>query len=515
MRNVGRPIAVMLVLLFLAPATLAMKVIVASRNEKLSIVDPMLASVTGEVMLDDDPDGDRQPDPVHDVCVSTLPFQTGDFAFVLQDEFVRVIDLFSETILQTHDLATLLGVDLELVGCSAAAPRDFVEPASGLPTKISYLHVVANRRDTGEAWFLVLDQQALASAPPMSTPIPGQGSFGTGTTALGVEVIGLSAGDRHQRAWYQTLLSGAGGDEIRAQLVSGGELLDSGWTPGDMRSFPVTAAVSAPLRMGAPLSRELPILPTGPAGEAVNLDLDGSCALGGDLTAGSTTGPGIGSFTHLFTRRDTDQLLVVDGGTCDVQMVSTGAGPVDVATAGLVDWTEAYTANFDGDSITIIRRDGSTPIDVPIGTGGAVCQACPIAVEFIPDTVCVVQDVRVQLVDVDGDGPDDLRLFWSADACGPSTTEYVVYCGCSGSAPAPTCPCYCDCSLPVPPAGCQCPGLPLGGSEAVSAGFVGLEPDIPVLENKWKELGRTMGNEFTAPDLGGDVHDLDFNVEGE
>jgi hypothetical protein len=158
----------------------AMKVIVLGQNsEQLWIIDGDLGTVTGTIPLNDDPDGDRLPDPPTDVCSSTVPGSAGQHAFVLQDEFIRVIDLRSEAIVQTHDIASRFGLpDLKLVACHASAPQHFEpkDPSNPPGPTLTFLHVIANETSTGEARFVVLRADAVARQPHRADrrPLPGQ-----------------------------------------------------------------------------------------------------------------------------------------------------------------------------------------------------------------------------------------------------------------------------------------------------------------------------------------------------
>ncbi len=499
-------------LLILAAALTASQALAANlyvlneRAESISVVNLSTSTVTSTIPLAD-PDGNGRPDPPSDLTFSTLPGHMNDHAYVAQGRFLRVVSLQLGTVVRTHDIALLLGLgDLTLAACESAPPRLHIDPPSGMPTLRSYLHLVATMA-SGEARFIVFDQQSLfltTAGPPA-----GQGSLGVNATALGVKVLEEPSGGMFQRAWYQTKTLVGVTNVVRSTLVQSGRFVGAPWTAATTKIVSVPVPPGASLRMGAPWGGgELPVLPTGGGGALQNLATGQGCPIGGDVVAASVSGPGLGSYTILAVRGDTDELVAVNGRDCTTTTFATGASPVDVATLGPVDWVEAFTANRDGDSVTRIKRDG-TSITIPIGSGGGSCVACPTALAA-PTLACAPSELRMDVRDADADGQDDdLHLQWNTAGCA-SGTQFYVYCSCRDD--SPTCPCRCDCSLPNPPPGCACAGTSGFNLGFAPAGVIQLEPDVAVQENPWKILGVTAGPSLDAVGLGASPDSMDVNV---
>ncbi len=475
------------------------------RSESISVVDLTMGAVVATIDLSD-PDGDMLPDPPADLALSTVPGRVGSHAFVTQGRFLRVVDLRARAVTRTHDVAALLGTGgLTLSGCDAAPPRLHVDPANGSPALRSYLHLAATS-STGEARFVVFDQERLFLTAP-GVPA-GQGSLGANARGIGVKALEEPFGAKFQRAWYQTSSLAGTSSALHSVLVHSGQTLGSPWIASTRRVVPVPAAPTTPIRMGAPSGGgELPVLPTAATGSLTHLDTGDVCPLGGDLVAVSTTGPGLSSYTILAARKDTDELLVVDGKTCSAESFPTGGSPVDVTTLGPLDWTEAFTANRDGDSVSWLRPDRSVQTIV-IGSGGSQCQACPTALVVARPPACAPTNLRLDVRDADGDGTrDDLHLEWTAPGCA-AATQFVVSCTCVDD--SPTCPCACDCEQPFPPPACHCPGLPVVA--ALGPGDFQIEPDTPIQENPWKILGVTGATSFNASDIGDDSDGIFLQV---
>lgn len=476
------------------------------RAESISVIDLSTNAVSRTISIAD-PDRDGRPDPPAALTLSNSPAHRGDHAFVAQGRFLRVVNLASGTVVRTHDIAAITGhPGLALAACESAPPRIHLDSVTGAPELKSYLHLAATT-PTGDACFFVFDQEQLFLTAP--GPAAGEGVLGLGT-ALGVEVLEEPHGSMFQRAWYSIRATVGTQIEVQAVLVQSGRPVGSPWSVAKRKRFPVPLPPRPSLRIGAPAGGgELPVLPTGPAGTLQNLDAAASsCSLGSDVTAVSVTGPGLASYTVLALRSDAGELVEVDARNCVTNTIPTGANPVDVATLGTIDWGQAFTANHDGDSVTRVKRDGTTTT-IPIGPGGGACVHCPIALAA-PGVGCVATDLRAEVRDADADGRrDDLSLQWSGAGC-PSATTYTVWCMCADDSPA--CPCRCDCSLPVPPAGCACGGTT---SFSASEGAIQLEPPVSIQENPWKILGVTAGTSLNAIDLGGGAGSVDLNVTAE
>jgi hypothetical protein len=222
-----------------------------------------------------------------------------------------------------------------------------------------------------------------------------------------VRVLGAPAGDRTQRAWYSFRDPGDP-PSVGAVLVSSGDALADAWSAGRVVKtlLPVGATVPDSIHPGAPHSRELPLLPEGPAGTLLNLDSGERCNFAGVPRAVSVTGPGIGSHDIWVAAVDpatgSDTVQLGNWATCMLNApVEVGQNPVDLDTLGRVEWQELYVANRDSDSVTILTAAAPTlPIEVLLATHPpGPCQKCPrsIAVRESPATVCRAVNMTAEL----------------------------------------------------------------------------------------------------------------------
>jgi hypothetical protein len=384
-----------------------------------------------------------------------------------------------------------------------------------------YYLYCAGTTGTGDAYYVVMDQEVLIAGVPASNPVVGHGVLASGATGHDVTLMGSPRGERHLRAWYTVTRSGTVADELLAVLVAGSDTLQIGWQVVETRSFPVTAG-SLPDVLGAsaPVGGELPAVALGSGGRLENLDTGGFCDIGGDLTDVSITGIGLNSYTVLALDRSVSELVVVDARTCDTNTnpIPVGQKPVDVVTLGWLYWDRAWVANFDSDTITQVDSDGTTPTTIALGPPPVgACDKCPISMGVTERVAKLCEVVRLKETpqDTDMNGKiDRIRLDWVAVGC-DSAAEFTVGCRCRDALDA-SCPCACDCTLPMPPAECFCPGSPaiaMGGAD--NEGTIQAVPPDPANENPWITLGVTPGGTFLHDIDDGNNSETEYSVESD
>jgi hypothetical protein len=456
--------------------------VVNELSRDVSIIASDTEVVSGTVSLAD------RPEQPYGIAFSAVPGHVGQYAFVTQGSFIRVIDTTSRTVVRTVNISTFLGQPAVLKGCYAARPRDFVD-TGGMPVLRTYLHVAAQVQPaTGptEIWFIVLDQEALAISPPGTPPIVGAGAMqvaGAGAIleAMDVTVLNTPFGPHFERAWY-TFREVSPAPTIYAALVATPRLVGSAWSVVRTRAQPFTGGTPLPdaIALDVPYSRNLPLLPLGPLGRLLNLDTESFCDIGGVLRNGIVLGPGPGSFTVLAADRVADGvagvLRLVDLQTCGVQTFPVGVDPVDVVTLSSIDWTKAFVANRTSDSVTVVRSDG-TQATIALDMLPGPCTRCPRSImrNFVVALACTVTDFRI------AEAPNglDLLLSWTPVGC-EAGVSFRVSCVCKDS---PDCP-----------PGCISLAAAAGGADPPSTDGAEIGP---MCEGEWKTLGRSLVPSYT------------------
>lgn len=449
--------------------------VVNGSSRDIAIIDADLETVVGGVPLTDLPSAPTC------VAFSSVEGYAARFAFVGQGAFVRVIDVATRTVVRTVNLAALVGHPVEVRACDAARPREFL--AATLPSVESYLHVAAQVQPSmslpPEPWFVVLDQRALAVDPPGTPPMVAAGMLhpvadGVAREGMDVVVLPTEHGPAFQRAWH-TYRESTPASRIVARLVAAGLQIGAPWSviASHEESFMTGTPIPDTLGLAVPFSREFPVLPAGPGGRVVNLDTGGSCTLGGVPRGVAVTGVGPNGYT----------VLVVDGSgggagsarlvspqTCAVQSFPVGADPVDVAIHDHVAFRKAFVANRGGNTVTVLRPDG-TQANIPVGGGPRA-----LDINHFPHG-CTITHVMTEHPDVSV----DVEISWHTVGCDPDTTAYQVWCHCAAGCP-PEC---------VPDlAKADDPGtLGVGNLEAPAGVFEG--------GGKWGPLGVTREKQFT------------------
>ncbi|MCP3981562.1 MAG: hypothetical protein GY716_19865 [bacterium] len=455
-------------------------------SENIAVVDVGLDSVLQTIALPNPADPGKSAPPWC-LAFSSVAGQAGQIAFVTQGRWIRVVSVSSGSVIATVDLAAPLGLaDVELRGCSAAAPRDFANVA-GPPATKSLLHVAANAPG-GTPMFVVLDQAALTAG---TTAIVGSGALAASGTALDVQVLGAPQGERFQRAWYSVLHPGPN-TQVAPVLVTTGVASGAPWTVAARPGVLIPSVPLAPevLRPGAPRDREFPVFPGGGAGTLRNVYSDLGCSIGGEIVAASVAGTGPKSYTVFALDRAGSTLHVVDPNTCLSTPFTVGTTPVSVTTLGRVVWRQAFVANFGSSDISVLYQDGTLKtiplLPIHLGTIGIGVPA---------QQECTISDLKVQTVAADVDlVPNDLEVSWDAGGCpGP----FEISCFCQDS--EPDCPCG-GCFCPTDEEGCVCPGLGFAGSSFAMGGpgIILFPQDIG--DDPWKMLGDAPSSPFLHHD---------------
>jgi len=400
--------------------------------------------------------GAGSPQP-YGLAFSTFATAPGSHAFVSQGADIRVIDADTRMIVSTVDVATLIGrPGVVLKGMDAARP-DLFEDDSGTLQMRYLLHVAADVRPAAGApfqpWFIVLDQAVLAGLSTGSALVadgPLVASPGSALEAMEVRVLGAPAGDAVQRAWY-SWRDNADPPAIGASRVVGD--VSSSWRVDAEFVNPLESADVVPesIHPGAPHSRELPLLPLGPAGTLRHLDSPKTCPFDDVPRAVSVTGPGLASFDLWVAIVDPlgpDRVELSNWETCTLQAsVNVGEDPVDMDTRGRVEWQQLYVASRSSDSVSII--DASDPTTAATVALSALptppCTKCPrsIAVRESAETVCRAVRLEAQRLEP----LEDVSYTWDGLGC-QEQTSFKVWCRCL----APTydeCPADCVANCPT------------------------------------------------------------------
>ena len=269
-----------------------------------------------------------------------------------------------------------------------------------------------------------------------------------------VRVLGAPAGDAIQRAWYTYRDTGSSPQKIGAALVVGGPETGSRWAVARVTETSLAPGEAAPesVHPGAPHSRELPLLPEGPAGTLLNLDTGNRCPISGEPRALAVTGPGLPSFDIWVASVNpgvaTDLLVRTNWFGCDADTpINIGKNPVDIETLGRVEWQEVYVASRDNDTVTIVTAAApATPNVISLTAGSpSPCVKCPrsLAVVESAATVCRAVDLQTEVI---GSAPD-VRYSWDGLGC-ETLTSFKVWCRCLSTdlAACPT-----DCTVNCPP----------------------------------------------------------------
>lgn len=470
--------------------------VVNGRSLDIAVIDSATDTEVATIPLDDI-DGDGTADPgapaPSAVDFSTVPGQAGDFAFVTQGQYLRVIDVRARAVVQTIDLEPLLAPATRLAGLASARPARFFAGAAGRVI-VTYLHVAAtvdsDGDGNGEALFVVLDQQELV-APTGTSPLVAQGSLeiqpGQDLTALGVTEMGVGDGPWEQRIWYSMTRAAGGGGTPAAQittLVSKGRNLSDPWQVGRRQESPLSGgSLPQRLRLDAPPDREMPVAPLPGEKRLKNLLNGGRCELAFAPSAVAVAGPGWDTYTVLAIDENLDQLFRVNSRTCAVDEFPAGLRPVDVQTLGRVQWRKAYVANQDDDSLTVLNADGSLRT-ILLASGGTPCQRCPesLGAQTTSANACTVQDLMAVKA-----GPDT-DLSWTGVGCQEGTI-YMIWCSCLK-----------DDLTPCPP---ECQGPPPLSTELALPAYplVGPPGPGPTTETPWEPLGYTADSVYTVQGL--------------
>jgi len=450
-----------LALLLLLPASFAQQRevwVVNEASRDISIIDdPSDVPATIETI----PLGDAAAPQPYGIAFSTFPAAPGSHAFVSQGRSIHVIEASSRTIVNTVDIAVLLGRPAVLLRGMDSARPDRFEDASGVLQMRNYLHIAADVRPVIGSplvpWFIVLDQAALTGLGPGPVLIAdGPLVAGASSTleAMEVRVLGAPAGDAVQRAWY-TFRDNADPPAVGAVRVVSGDQIASPWGVDRRVLTPLESAAVVPesIHPGAPHSRELPLLPQGPAGTLRHLDSDRTCPFEGSPRAVSVTGPGLASFdlwVAIVDPSGADRVQLSNWETCTLkESVTVGEDPVDMDTLGRVEWQELYVAGHDSDTVSII--DASDPSVARIIALSPLptppCSKCPrsLAVRESAATVCRAVRLEAELLEP----LDDVHYSWDGLGC-EEQASFKVWCRCL----APNfdeCPADCVAGCPAVP----------------------------------------------------------------
>jgi len=384
--------------------------------------------------------GAADPRP-YGIAFSTFAAAPGSHAFVSQGRAVKVIDVGTRNVDSVVDVEALLGrPEVILRGMDSARPDRFDHP-SGSQVLRYYLHIAADVRPMAgaplEPWFIVLDQESLAGlspAPALVADGPLTASGIPSLEAMEVRVLGAPAGGAVQRAWY-SYRDTSSPPAIGAARVVSGSATFAPWNVDTRRLTPLAAGDVVPgsIHPGAPHSRELPLIPEGPAGTVRHLDSTDRCTFNGVPRAVSVTGPGLASFDVWVAVLDPtgpDTVQLGNWETCEAfASVAVGGNPVDMDTLGRVEWQELYVASRDSDTVSIIGETDPSTANVielsPLPT--PPCTKCPrsIAVVESPGTVCRAVRLEAELLEP----LDDVFYTWDGVGC-EEQTSFKLWCRC-------------------------------------------------------------------------------------
>ncbi len=441
----------------------------------IQVIDGVAEQVVAAIPLDD------VTDPPRCVAFSSVPGSAGAFAFVSQGPLIRVIDTAQRAVSHDVDVSALLGSPVELRGCAAARPREF-EDGQGAAVR-SYLHVAA-QVDTGgaapEPCFIVFDQALLLSNPQdpgliVANDALGATPPGAVREALDVTVLPHEHGPHFQRAWY-SYRETSPDPALFAALVAAERTLGSGWGVVRERIEPLPNTPGLPdgIQLGVTFDRELVAWPTADGQQLLNPQTaGGGCDLPGTRLRGvAIAGRGPGSHTVIAIDDGASPGWAhrLDPASCDFVSTTVGLDPVAVAMFDSREWTKAFVANRDSDTVTVLRSD-STVGSITLEPGAPPCLLCPLDIEALlgGPLECTVRNVRAER------SGSDVVLSWDTVGCSPDT-QFRVLCVCQD--PGGVCPPGC-------PSG---PLSSLGGEEADT--LAPLESGMSC-DGDWKEADTT------------------------
>lgn len=432
--------------------------VVNEGSKDISIIDDIHDTPATIEVVDLGGTGAASP---YGIAFSTLQYYPGEFVFVSQGTYLRVIEFSTRTIAATCDVAAWIGAsEIILKGMDAARPELFEDTTADVMVERSYLHVAANVRlnaaDALSPWYIVLDQFLLTDPPgSCANAVVAAGPLASADSvpmdAMEVRVLGSPAGPHVQRAWYTYRELGIPQVLSAAQVVSGSTLIDP-WEVFEEVRLPAQVGVDVPgsIHPGAPHTRELPLLPDVTTGELLNLDTGNRCGDGGYARAVSVTGPGLGSYTIWTAKLDagggTDLLQRSRWDMCGTDPgLPVGENPVDIETLGRVEWKEVYVANHDSDDISVIQEiDPGVVFTIPLDDDPGPCVKCPrsLAVRETPRTICRAIDHQMELIN----GKTEVFHTWNGIGCELQDT-FKHWCKCYATDPL-DCPAYCRPDVP-------------------------------------------------------------------
>lgn len=412
----------------------------------------VIDSCTGTVI----DQGDLDPDagPPAGIAFSTLPGLAGAFAFVTQGSSIAVVDVTTRAVVGAVDLSDELG-PVELRGVAAARVQDL--DAGPNVDGAAFLYVAATVN--GVPSFVVINQARLAPsvAPPV---VIDAGPLGVAGAALDVTPIAAPSPEGFQRAWFTAATPpGVGAAALHAVLVGTAQNPSPDWSVvrSVSRSLPAGSPAPAALEIGAGRLGESALLPESTNGLLTDVEppVTSYCSGGADSDQRSVSyrGPAAGGY-RIFaldattlgtgTVRVFDEPVLVSG-NCTSTDVVTGAGPVALDTAGQDFLVRGFTADRDGDTVTVLVDSGVdvSAETISLGARAGACVDCPIDVEVqeTDASACTIQNLVV--------GPAK-TLSWEAVGCAPPDTTFTIYCRCTEANPA-------DCHV-CPPTPARCPG---------------------------------------------------------
>jgi hypothetical protein len=483
-------------LLFSIPAATARELwVLTDLSRQIVRVDAQSEQVLGSIALGSTP----TPVPFDVACARLGDPNVGRFAFVTQGRFLRVVDAQNPGSVATIGVGLLLppGLTLQTMrGESAAAARDYVD-GGGTATLRTHLFVAADVLEGADLrpYFLIFDQAALAGVAPPNTPklvaygpllsFPAKG--------MQVEALGMPEGDGFERAWF-TAQEDSIPPRLYAVLIGTPRTLPADdWTVRRTHTTEVPQGTAIPflLNVANPYGTPLPILydPTTPAdalvGHLIDLDRFTSCP--------STTYGAVIAVTGLAPQNVTvasigspvegspGELRLTKWKDCSTTTWPVGLDPTDVVFLDEIGRDKVFVANHGGNSLTIVRADGSRA-DLIVAGGPS-----RLSLQSVTFSTCSPRaNITEEIVDADGDGPDDVKISWPTLGCAPLTV-FKVSCFCF----PPNCPDDCN---GLPPS-------PLNGHEQLAGG-------------DWEDLGTTTGGTFTHKDgAKAGTGSLSYNVE--
>jgi hypothetical protein len=418
-----------------APAAYREVWVVNEGTRDVAVIDPAIDAVVERISLG--PNDPETPRP-WGIAFSTIPGRAGDYAFVTQGSWIRIIDTATRTVVSTFHVVSSPTTSITLRGCAAARPERFLAGNGEVAWK-SYLHVAAAAVETDgrtQPWYVVLDQEALIDPPPDASPVVGSGPMlaylppgGMEGEAIDVMVLGAPAGRQQQRAWYSLRFLPTSEEDptrlVSALVTRPPQLwfpwtVDRLWVADVEEDLPITTILGP----GVPFDRELPVFPERSLGTLRNVGSGGACGeVGEELVSVTVAGPGPLSYTVLAVDQGPPAALVrLNPKTCGISArQATGQGPTDVAILGRIDPERAYVANHDEDTVTRVLVTEQAPwifdpLTIPLDPGGepvSPCVQCPRSVGVVATAVdsCNIHDLRVE---VKG---GDLLLQWGAVGC--------------------------------------------------------------------------------------------------